>query len=95
MKTTKFEDYTKERDEFYTKHNQNGEYCEYMSDFNNGGLKITTWNDGQWYESTRTIERKVTIQVYGEDVTIEVKLLEIEYWSNEDSESKFCYRTWH
>lgn len=90
MNTVKFEDYQKIKKDFYQKHGKHKELID-GNDLHN--LTTVRFEDGGiWYETTRTIDEEITGEVHGVPYRFLVIVAEIEFWTNENSESQVTYR---
>lgn len=93
MKTVTFAEFDKEYTAFAIKHNRKAERREYTDLVDGLIRKMVCWSDGAtWWEITETnYSEEVEIEVHGIKVTVNVPLRKTEYWSTEDSESKYFY----
>lgn len=93
MITTTFAEFDKEYTAFAIKHNKKAERKEY-TDMTDGVIhKTVCWSDGAtWYEITETdYSEEVEIEVRGIKVKVNIPMRRTEYWSTEDSKSKYFY----
>lgn len=91
--TTTYREYNEEITKFAQKHNKKSECRIYTSGMeNNRYHKEYCWADGaNWYEVTELITEDVTVEVHGLTFTTTVEMWRTEYWSTEDSKSKYFY----
>lgn len=93
MATVNFKEYQKDLVNFCTKHNEKADCIIYTSPMvNNSWHKEYCYSDGStFYEINEIIEEKVEIEIHGIKANVTVKLYRTEYWSTDNSQSKFYY----
>lgn len=91
--TTTFADFDREYTAFAIKHNKKAERTEYTQMKDGVIHKMVAWTDGAtWWEITDTnYSEEVEIEVRGIKTKVTVQLRKTEYWSTEDSKSKYFY----
>ena len=89
MELNGFDEYMKDKAEFFKKH---GDYKLHDSGMSqNGYLKSYCFDDGaDFYELCGPVTEEVEVELHGVKAKVPVKLFRTEYWSSEDS-SKFYY----
>ena len=92
MNIVSFSEMDEDKKRFFHKHDNDftietsGNSAEYYR-------KTYSFVDGSnWYEVSRKVFIKTQLEHY--KCLIEVELLETEYWSSDDSESKYYYSSW-
>ena len=84
-----FEEYNKERTEFFKKHGECRVHDTGMR--NDSYFKTYDFADGaNWYELSGPVFEDVTVEVHGMKVKTTVKLFQTEYW-NTEAGSQFFY----
>lgn len=94
MTTTTFAEFDKEYTAFAIKHNKKSDRHEYTYMDEDGIIRKTVcWGDGAtWWENTETeYTETVEIEVHGVKMAVKVQMRRTEYWSTEDSHSKYFY----
>lgn len=93
MITTTFAEFDKEYTAFAIKHNKKAERREYTNLIDGMIRKTVCWSDGAtWWEITETnYSETVEVEVHGIKVNVEIPMRRTEYWSTEDSRSKYFY----
>ena len=91
--TVSYGEYNRELADFAAKHNKKGECKIYTSPMENDRYhKEYVWSDGsEWYEVTELIREKGTINVHGIEFVVEVEMWRTEFWSSDNSKSKYYY----
>lgn len=95
--TTTYAEYDKEYTAFAIKHNKTAERKEYSNIWGDTIRKMICWTDGAtWWEITdtdRVEEVEVETEIHGIKVTVkqDVHFRRTEYWSTENSRSRFFY----
>lgn len=91
--TTTYAEFDKEYTAFAIKHNRKAERKEYTNMTDGIIRKVICWSDGAtWYEVTETeYSEEAEVEVHGVKVKVNVPLRKTEYWSTEDSKSKYFY----
>ena len=94
MNIVDYKQYTKERLEFIN--NQESEWEIYTSpQVNNIWHKEIVFDNGAvWYERYEKKRVPVEAEARGVKVTVEIPMLEIEFWNSKNSESKYYYEKW-
>ena len=89
MDVVKFEDYQNIKKDFYQKH---GEPKEYTSNENSIHLKTVVFDDGaEWYEKNELVQEEINGEKHGVPYSFLLFLNKLEFWSTDDSKSKFVY----
>lgn len=85
--------YRKEMRRFMEKHSQYGEMVVHTGPLVDGTYcKSFCWDHGaEWWEDTKVVQEQTTVKVRGVECKATVSLLRIEYWSTDDSTSKYVY----
>lgn len=94
MSVVRENEYNNDKKEFFFKHKNDftvkttGDSAEYYR-------KTYTFADGVvWYEvSTKQIIED-TIEIMGININVSIDVMQTEYWSSDDSHSKFYYVPW-
>ena len=92
MKIVSYKEWNDEKIKFMEKHNF--DYTVETSSMNEYGEyhKVYVFEDGaNWYENMRPVWEKATVEVKRVPCTVEIKLLETEFYSSEDAQSKYYY----
>lgn len=85
-------EYSNDLDRFILKHSKKSDVEVYTSPYENKQYRKTwTYADGQFVEINREVWKKELVEVYNTWIEIEVHLLEHEYWSTDNSVSKYWY----
>ncbi len=90
---TTFAEFDREYTAFAIKHNKKAERKEYTEMTDGVIRKMVCWEDGAtWYEVTETnYSEQVEVEVHGITMTVTLPLRRTEYWSTDDSKSKYFY----
>lgn len=92
MKEVTYNDYTKDLEKFIAKHCKKSDLDVYTSPYINGQYhKNYTYIDGQFTEVNREVWEKVSINIHGQNVDVNIHAIQHEYWSTDDSGSKYWY----
>lgn len=86
----KYSDYTKDKSEFFRKHNN--DFSTYTSPMDEYGKYVKTYSfkdNSQWTEVMRPVHEKTKVTVNLVEITVDVKLFETEYWSTESGSKKY------
>ena len=91
--TVSYAEYMKDLTKFARKHNMKGECTIYTSPMeNNRYHKEYCWEDGAvWYEVTELENELKEVEAHGLKYIVEIEFWKTEYWSSEDSTSKYTY----
>lgn len=92
--TVNFEEYQKDLKRFCKKHNQNGE-CKIETSpmINNCYHKNYIYDDGSNFtEINEIVVEEVEVKVHGIFIKVDVQLWRTEYYSTDDSKSKYFYQ---
>lgn len=92
MKST-YDEYMNEKVAFVQKHNKKAECRVYTSPMeNNRYHKEYCWDDGhEWDEITELIQEDVDVVAHGLTFKVSVNFWRTEFWSTENSISKFLF----
>lgn len=92
MNQVTYGEYRKDLDNFIAKHCKKSDIDVYTSPYSDGQYrKAYTYMDGQFTEINREVWKKVMVEVFNSWIEIEVHAIEHEYWSTDDSKSKYWY----
>lgn len=93
MKETTYEQYMEELTKFSQKHNNKSELTIFTSPMvDNKYHKDYSWTDGaNFYEENELITEMVDVTIHGITIKVAVEFWRTEYWSSEDSSSKYYY----
>lgn len=91
--TVTFEEYMNELKKFSEKHNKKAELKVYTSALVNDRYhKEYCWSDGHvFYEVNELVEEIIEAEAHGLKVRVPVKFWRTEYWTTENSSSKYVY----
>ena len=92
--TVTYETYIEDLAKFIDKHSKKYDYSVYTSPFENREYhKVYAFENCATFTEINTMEytEVVNVQVHGITVPVEVSLIKHEYWSTDDSRSKFWY----
>ena len=91
--TVTYREYENQKIAFAKKHNRKAECKVYTSPMeNNRYHKEYCWSDGhQWCEVIELVTETVEAEAHGINFNVEVELYRTEFWSTEDSRSKYLY----
>ena len=91
--TVTYDEYLKELNAFCVKHNKKAE-CKVATSamIENCYHKDYMWSDGHnWTEITTLVMETAHVEVHGVTVSVEVLFYRTEFFSTEDSRSKYLY----
>lgn len=94
MNIVKYEEYAEDLTRFINKHSIKSKLTEiWTSQFeNNMYRKAYMFEDGaEFWEVNRVIYERAASEIKGIRFTVDVKLIEHEYWSTDDSKSRYWY----
>lgn len=94
MNIVKYDEYRSEKKRFFSKHN-NDFQCETQGSSAEYYRKTYVFGDGStWYEVMNRISKPVNVEVNLTNITVNIDLLQTEYWNSDEGESKFYYEPW-
>lgn len=94
MTIVTYKDYSDDLKKFINKHSAKSELTEVVTSSYENGMyrKSYLYEDGsEFFEVNRTVRAKANAETVGLKFEIEVKLIEHEYWSTDESKSKYWY----
>ena len=94
MRTVTYEEYCKDLNSFVDKHSRKYDFKVYTSPFeNNQYRKTVCFEDGSVFTEINEMDvvEDVEVEVHGLKIKTEVHLIRHEYWSTDDSSSKYWY----
>ena len=94
MNTVTSYEYEELKKKFFHKHN-NEFQCDTQGNSAEYYHKTYVFEDGAtWYEVMMKIYESVEAEAHGIKIPVEVELMQVEFWSSDDAESKYYFEPW-
>lgn len=88
----KYEEYEEDMSKFFAKHNHDFKIDTSPITSKGTYSKTYMFSDGAvWYEHMSPVKEEVDVEVHNTKVSVKIKLLRTEYYSSENSKSKYYY----
>ena len=94
MNIVTYNEYEEMKKKFFCKHN-NDFQCDTRGNSAEYYRKTYVFGDGAiWYEVMMKIYTGAEAEVHGIKILVEVELMQTEFWSSDDSESRYYFEPW-
>lgn len=95
MNIVTYNEYEEMKKKFFCKHN-NDFQCDTQGNSAEYYHKSYVFEDGAvWHEVMQKIYKNAEADVYGFKIPVEVELMQTEFWSSDDAESRYYFEPWN